>query len=407
MDLIILKNKLKDFGVPINLIPNTEDDFSYANMFKKFIEFIKSDELSKFSIPYKEFNETYKGEHLGKGTFNQAFKIKKTQICDTCILRLTIHRDVDEKNLFNSFYENIKHLILYICIYSFDNKPKIIPKPYKLGFTSDENNNPLIYMIMEQGTITLDKYIINETIKVSEDNDDEFINTEVNKKIIKKIILNIYQILYLLNDTHIISEFKHNDLKCNNIVLSITKKPLLIDFGSAQFIIKTKNGIDIEFISTLHTNPPLYNNSIKIYNVISDMLLFIWSLKVHAKIGDDIYELLNFISDDCNKWILSEINIKELFAQLFKYTFGNIAMQYMMQYMILSGGGYDLSTLKFTSINRYIILPELKKEKLVSPDEFKTCMKLDSLNPIDSFKYKYLKYKQKYILLKNIYKSIK
>jgi hypothetical protein len=83
---------------------------------------------------------------------------------------------------------------------------------------------------------TLDKYI-NKNLK--------------SKQIIQKIILFIYQMLYLLNDINIISEFKHNDLKCNNIVLSAEQHPLLIDFGSSQFIINL--GTKIEFI-TFHQN---------------------------------------------------------------------------------------------------------------------------------------------------------
>lgn len=440
MDIAILIKGLKDAGIPQELIPSTAAGFSYDNMSVMFRSFINSPAYKP--ITYDKFLELLnKTKPLGSGANNEIFTTS-TKFNEAnglsgdgkYIVRIgLLHLEKGHlSNLqgvsagapivgsiseyipgmsssgvylydpFLSFYENIKHHILYICLTQFGSKPRIIPKPYKIGFVTQVEEGTtfnLVYIIMEKGSLSLQNYLLEKGKSFA-----------ANIDLLKKIILYIYKILYLLNDnSNIITEFKHNDFKCNNIVFAIPEKetdlpiPLLIDFGSTQFNIKMTDGSKIEF-KTLHTmNGPLYINDNKKSNIVSDMLFLVWSIKYMVpSMQESVLELLATVGDGCNNWILSKKNIEEVYNGIFRS-----AKALDLQQSILTQDNYSLSTLLFSDSNP--IIPTIKDHKgnitshiVKTPEDVKTCIGLGASPPIDIplFKNKYLKYKQKYILLK-------
>lgn len=160
---------------------------------------------------------------------------------------------------FYSFYENLKHIILYIIIYKYAGNIKMIPEPYYLGVMKDTKT---IYMIMEKAEFTLGDYITK---------------TYSTDKNIRKMIFTIYSNLVTLEEKTRIG-FRHHDLKLNNIVITNMGIPLIIDFGFSQFNIQSENN-KIEFVNPETFAHSKYYDSNKYfgYNMVHDILHLITS----------------------------------------------------------------------------------------------------------------------------------
>ena len=125
-------------------------------------------------------------------------------------------------HLFDSFYENLKHLILYIIMCRYMNRIKIIPQPIAMGWYDG-----YICLLTEAGLYDFHTYLFENHI----------INIE---ETCVQIYINLYNI-NIVPDMNLC--FKHCDLKPENIVLTCNNYPLIIDFGLSIFKID-----DIDFI---------------------------------------------------------------------------------------------------------------------------------------------------------------
>jgi hypothetical protein len=196
------------------------------------------------------------------------------------IFRSSISTSVDQ---FKSFYENLKHIILYILVRKYLNNLKFIPQPYYFGLKKNPNGSVVIYMIMEKGENTLDGYFPKSTVSLDE---------------IKKIFFSIYADLYDLNSIsfHDNSKlnFKHNDLKCNNAVISSKKTPLLIDFGLSIFRLKDIIRGEIQFISCESSIRSKYYNDNNNKNMVHDMFHLISSLNIVNRPTLIAFDVLKF-----------------------------------------------------------------------------------------------------------------
>jgi len=337
---------------------------------------------------------------------------------------------------FFAFYENLKHLILYILIKKEIGDVKLIPIPYLIGFYNGGKNDIKSIMIMEKGGTTLSNYfqnIINEEQEIEIGLNNKITPTYPNSFLnIKIYLLNIYHYLYLI-DTILKINFKHNDLKCNNIVVSINSKqaPLIIDFGFSEFIIdnirydnnqrhigekqivKNSKGQDLDYLETKE-NP---------YNIVHDFIHLISSLyfiKIidfikSYKIGNEEYKNIDVIdlfkfAHNQNSNILDSDNLKHYLG--FIYT-KFIELNYNIKGMIIKPDDLPkLYKIFYDHISSDLHDYILKYPKISDSDEFNMTI---NINPyklahnlglkfsIFDFEYeqKYLKYKMKYMKLKN------
>ena len=120
-------------------------------------------------------------------------------------------------------------------------------------------------MIMEKGKVTLEKYFEKTTL-----------TTEQIKKLVFSIYCDLYELSFLrINDSDksTLLKFKHNDFKCNNLVVSENGAPLIIDFGLSVFQLNDSYR-KINFISCEPTafRSKYYKSKINGFNVIHDML---------------------------------------------------------------------------------------------------------------------------------------
>ena len=349
-----------------------------------------------------------------RGGYNETYICQNMINNEQYLLRMSkkINKDSD---VIDSYIENIKHVILYVLICSKQNI-KFIPEPICMGLY-----NKSIIMIMEYGEIGFKKYIKDR---------------KKDKKNIQKIFLSLYNDLYFLNNDLQIN-FKHNDLKIDNIVITASGTPLLIDFGFTQFKIKIKCEREYDFHSTyyqynyddwrrnvVHDMLQLQNSMLYILHPIELSNLFEFKIdikpeillnrefymtKLHTIITvQDIYNLVKFNgtgwSIECVGISIDDDNI----YLLNKYD----------RFKINTGNGkiiYDKNTdieklllywLYYININ-YITTCDIK-HITITPIELANALELtESDFIIDTYKKKYLKYKYKYItsshnLLENI-----
>ena len=170
-------------------------------------------------------------KNLTRGSFNMASLYRNNKGITVIIRRNKNNSPLTNIKLqYVSFYENLKHIILYILIrkYISDIPNKFIPKPFHIGFLKlDEivnSGNINTIMVMEGGRMDLSEYIDHDSIKI------------------KKMIAKVYYMLYMIYSRLKIN-FKHNDMKGNNIVITREGEPMLIDFGLSEFTLIEHFGI--------------------------------------------------------------------------------------------------------------------------------------------------------------------
>ena len=399
----LIEGTIRNFGL------NNFKIGTYDEMFANFKEYLttpaKSSNISTLkSKPRDPYKILYKREKsngttenkefefertIAKGTFNNTSIYKDTTSMEKFIVRRSKlfknwNTEEDKEEIFKSFYENIKHIILYLLIRKKIGDYKFIPKPYYLGIDRiDEGfmKGIEIIMVMELGTNTLRKYI--------EDN-------RTNIKLIRKQFLTIYTDLNKLS----IFDFRHGDLKCNNIVMSKKSNPLIIDFGYSQFSFMNESGRHILFKSqnTMLANydKTTYNG----YNQIHDMLQLIASVNFIEDFNADILDplkIFKFIRNE-NTNILDETNIRKIFIALSDSNEDKPEYKDNLFHIFYNGESFDLTVLNDHPDFNYI---DAKISIYIDPH---TLAENIGLRPTDylfeSYEKKYLKYKMKYLQLK-------
>jgi len=410
----VIEFELKKFGlkdIKLGSYSDMESQFKRLlvnpQSFATFKDGVIVDPSGNKSVEYEKLNPNGTTERkiftfkktLSSGSFN------KTEIYTEKILYKTgIHESgITEKeyifrssintsvNQFKSFYENLKHIILYVLLRKYLNNLKFIPQPYYFGLKKNLDGTIIIYMIMEKGENTLDDY---------------FAKPEVTFDEIKKIIFSIYADLYDLNSIsfHDNSKlnFKHNDLKCNNAVISVKKTPLLIDFGLSMFRLKDIRRGEIKFISCESgIRSRYYDDNNK--NIVHDMFHLISSLNFISKPGLRAFDVLKF-TQNIGSNIFDTPNITNIINTIYntKLLFG-----------VIPGGiqritDYDLFRLFYDTFN----LDDPRISDLMRTNNFNINITPEQLainidlrigdRIIDRFENKYLKYKQKYLKLSKL-----
>jgi len=173
----ILNTELPKYGINIKLD-------TYENMLAEFTKLISLKKplintFYKFEYDFmspKDFelkdgskNKKYKFiSYLAEGTFNAVAIYLDVEKNENVIVRTSGRYSVKYPEnieiLFKTFYENLKHIILYILIRHHIGNCKFIPKPYY--FLSDAATGLGYFefnMIMEKGELTLEKYLQSNT----------------------------------------------------------------------------------------------------------------------------------------------------------------------------------------------------------------------------------------------------
>ena len=380
----LLEGTLRTFGI------NNLKIGSYDSMFEDFKRLLEdpNPEIAKINMDPRDINKlnyTHKKsdgteekkqftyvKNLSAGSFNKV-EIWKNDKGEEVSLRKPIHifkkpfSDETKKDIFNSFYENIKHIILYLLIRKYEGNIKIIPKPFYLAIDQDEYNLEIL-MIMEIGDITLKEYIV------------------ANKDTMSLITKQYYTIYKNLFDLQEICNFKHGDLKTNNVVLTKKLNPILIDFGFSHFIIGNQDKGLVHFINLdIRYEKPYYYKLY--YNSIHDILQLIASS--NSVLGVDCGRIFKFTSNHKSN-ILDEDNVLEIFMAL-----------------------KDVNDMDFNDIFRCFY--DFDKFSLldyeqtygsntigITPHQLAINLGLDEETSIlrELYEKKYLKYKKKYLQLK-------
>jgi len=381
----ILRTELPKFGINIKLD-------TYDNMLIEFTKLITLEKpLLNTFFNFKYIPESYDFEvftgsenkkykflsFLSEGSFNQVHIYLDEDSQETVIVRNSVGLSIrDPKNiekLFKTFYENLKHIILYILIRHSIGNCKFIPKPFY--FISNNYNDYFEFiMIMEKGEYTLQDYI-----------EDNYTNMDLIRKQFYSIYKDLYQLEFI--------KFRHGDMKINNIVISKKLNPLIIDFGFSQFII---DGIKFENLDDISVaNNPFYTEPY--YNQVQDIIQLITSVNfIKKEIPQDFdpYKIFEFIKNKKSNILDGELlkekmklvspENNEYFTDLFKLFYSK----------------YDFTFLKiFGELAVLEVNPGLIS---ISPEELADNI---GINPkdylIETYEHKYLKYKMKYLNLKN------
>jgi hypothetical protein len=286
-------------------------------------------------------------------------------------------REPDDEYLYRSFNENLKHVILYFLLkYNYPHiKYKIVPEIYYFGlYKNPKTNEKTFITCMEVGTMTLDEY---------------FESIPTNYPEIQRVLFTVFRSLELLNDLGL--EFKHGDLKYNNILMSNKNKPLIIDFGRSRFKLDDLLFEINDDMSTHYEDPYI--------NVTHDMMQLLCSLFILKKDVEytltrsknkkdyiiDIYEIFKFVKNK-NSYILES----EVMEKIMKDKYKEYYIPFQSFYLAV-----DLNVLKeyaTPGISLKITSSELA-ENLGLVD-------IEDEVIFDKYEKKYLKYKLKYLKLK-------
>jgi tRNA A-37 threonylcarbamoyl transferase component Bud32 len=416
----VIQKGLREFGLKkINI---TDHD-SINNYFDEIIKNPKqlSDYINEFSFDNGKLIYKYKnsknedsqkifelGDNISAGSYNQIGKCTD-ETGKEYVVRISINQSIKDQK--TSFYENIKHCILYILIRNYIGNIKFIPQIYYIGIRKTSRGTFEIMCIMENAGPTLKDSI-----------------TSFKYEDVQQICLMIYNSLFLIEDKLRIN-FKHNDLKCNNILISSEKKPIIIDFGFTVFKVE-----DIWFGSLykgtheFYLYPKNYG-----YNIVYDMIhlftsLYLTNYPEPYKIftfkknkGTNILDstvLIRYLEKKFIKWkyddktyILRDDSLhcplhnldaesKQYLQKRFKtfYSYGNYNLakdKSMLPHKIgVNADGTSIYSDGISDVSIFITPTELA-DNIGIP--------LPGDDYYDKFEIKYRKYKAKYLKLKNQY----
>ena len=256
------------FNIPLIAISNNNNnmDLNLFRWVKKYFDIDIKPYLAKYTqnnneITYRDNNFQGElkyfiipGQNTEMGGYNKTVHVTKLNGDREYIYKEG--KSHDKNPLYQSFYENLKHVILYIIISRYIRKLRIIPRPYYIGLGSKDDT---ICMIMDSaGTDTLNVYC--NKLQESQGNlSSKTIITEINR-----IFFIIYKELVLINSSIMKDAqsilFKHNDLHSKNIMMMKEPNgmyyPVLIDFGFVEFYIGNLNFIGNHIIMDSIINEP-------------------------------------------------------------------------------------------------------------------------------------------------------
>ena len=258
---------------------------------------------------------------IGHGSFNKVDRYVMNG--KNYILRQNINVSTNIDNIiFNTFYENLKHIILFIIMCRYNRQIKMIPRPSGMGWYSVSKSVPTesICFLSEAGKYDFFNYL--------KDNYNEQLEIE-------KICFQIYRDLYTINTVPSMNLcFKHCDLKPENIVLTQSNYPLIIDFGFSIFKID-----DIDFIRPNIGNITDTFKFFSIYstdnflNAMSDFVILLYLIIYRLKIQIFDYKCKDIIiCDDIIYSIFDAIHNIPLYS---KYKDKEGFIHYIMIYNIL------------------------------------------------------------------------
>lgn len=322
-----------------------------------------------------------------EGSYNKIQLYKdsnnKQYIFRSALKKKELKSEADDEYLFRSFFENLKHFILYFLLkyYTPYNKYKIVPEVYYFGlYKNIETDEQTFITCMEMGRKTLGDY---------------FVDINTNYQEMRNILFTIYRSLEFLNLIGL--NFKHGDLKYNNILMSNKYKPMIIDFGKSSFILDDLNfGLDDS--SAQYDNPYI--------NITHDMMQLLCSLFIPKEVSligleqsqniDDykinVYEIFKF--NGSSNYILNS----NVMRCVIKEKYGRLYIPYTNFY-ISSQKLKGVNLIEFKRKIPYIDLTITSSELASKLNITET----DDEKIFDKYEKKYLKYKKKYIILKNKY----
>ena len=384
-----IENELKKFGLNIKLGTFNELRDQFRKLvndplnFATFKEGVVVDASGSQSIEFNRVRSdgsierkifTFK-QYLSAGSFNKTdiYIDKTTHDYKEYIFRSSTSSTFEDQ--FKSFYENLKHIILYIIIRKRLGNIKFIPQPYHFGLKKDVSTGKItLYMIMEKGKSTLGDYIEKTTL-----------STEQIKKLVFSIYCDLYELSFLsikAGDISTILKFKHNDFKFNNLVVSESGSPLIIDFGFSQFTL-TDAGKTIKFVSCEAINSVYYEAGPNGFNVIHDMLQLLASFNFITKPGFKPFEILKFTNNPGSNILDTDV-IVSLISSLYGSQSVNARALFKQFYDV-----FNLRTIRYAPYTIEITPSELADNiGLTLADRI-----------IDKFEIKYRKYKMKYLNL--------
>jgi len=399
-----IENGLREFGLKKFSLVNDDSINDYFEEIIKNLDNL-SDYIDEF-VPFTDgytlkhkglygsyYEKNYKlGKSAGSGSWNETFTCTDEK-GKQFIIKETNTPNIDGEK--SSFYENMKHLILYILIRKYIGKLKFIPQIYHLGIIRKSKDKISVICIMEKGEHILGDYI----------NLVRFENTQ-------KLFLKIYNSLFIIEDKLKIN-FKHNDFKENNILVSSDGKPLLIDFGFSEFKID-----NIQFYTLYNFHEKFDATSYFGYNIIHDMMQLITSLYNSPNSSIVPYNIFKFVKNRNTNILDTDILIRYLIVKFpasytdkegkFNKTTNllervkdlkpdELAYLKKMFLTFYNKGKYDL-------VDDKLKIPLLiDKSIFITPTELADNMGISLPSDNDSFgnfEEKYLKYKNKYLRLK-------
>ena len=351
--------------------------------------FTKSTTTLTFTNSSTNKTETFnlmKDYTLASGGFNIISKYTST-IDPTKIYIFREAKNTVKNTPFDCFYENLKHIILYIIMYRYNNQNKVIPKPIGIGVINGTTN---IGFLSESGDLNLEEYC-RKNIRYVDDNSTKSNKDKIDK--FKKILFRIFDSLYNLNKIPglPILHFQHSDIKLENIVLlnsTTDPYPLIIDFGFSSF----KLG-NIFFICP---SPPTYANKLNVNKDINTQYYF--------PIVDFLTLLFDYYKKDRN----SDLKLRYMFSEC---NYENNVFNHRKLIELFTNK--DLEAKYWPGVvynqlfNEYIINLSVTSTKIlaldynIEPIGLKRCMGIKDDLIMDKYTQKYLKYKQKYLQLKS------
>ena len=320
-------------------------------------------------------------EKIAEGSFNAVYKCTtNSPVFRTVVLRKTLKSN--KTAIYQSIYENIKHIILYLINRAnIGKKYQLVPTPLFMGIYKNAKGESDLFFLMEKGDYTLDEglHSIFESIM-----NDTFADNDKMK--LKVMTYSFYKFLTLLNEK--LDYFAHSDFKFNNALLK-NGKIMLIDFGFSSFKL-----FDLVFRS--EHNSIYYPSFEKQYNPVQDLCQMLSSI--------------NFVVRDFlkKKEIYTQSNLTKIINKLDEAV--NIPGKNFIGYKIFSESfikSFEKHT-HYSEIWRLFYKENfhninLEFTSFISTNEMKTDygITFSAKKLYNHFYYqKYLKYKKKYITLK-------
>ena len=420
----ILNTELPKYGIKMKID-------SYENMLTEFKKIITSEKLLSDNFTKFEYLNNKKDFKIGEVNFKFIRTLESGGYNATSIYinektnvevvvrekrtKYSINEDGEEsikkytEDIFNILYSNMKHIILHILVKRNNIKIKFIPIPYYCVLNSDiSSGNFDFFMIMEKGEQTLKNYIENLL--------EMKMKNELRSSIIKQYFLSIYSDLYLLEFIN----FRHGDLKINNIVLTLKANPMLIDFDYSQFNIGTLVFKSIRETEGIHYDKPYFNQ-------VHDIMQLIVSLNILNKgkqIRIDPYKIFKFFKNNNTnildgdllksklKQFIDEENKKNIEAQIARIReiikedpseaenykdYENLESRYLKSTI------YNSHFFNYF-YDQEIDLRKLSNNIVISPEQLAENLGLEAKDDYlaELYEKKYVKYKMKYLQLKKL-----